>query len=60
METNKGSASYLQRRLSVGYNRAARILDQLTQAGIVGPPQGQKPREVNRAAAQQYLAEKSK
>jgi len=60
METNKGSASYLQRRLSVGYNRAARILDQLAQAGIVGPPQGQKPREVNRAAAQQYLAEKSK
>ncbi len=59
LENDKGSASYIQRRLSVGYNRAARILDQLAEAGIVGPAQGSKPREVNRSAAQQYLAEKN-
>lgn len=56
MESGKGSASYIQRRLSVGYNRAARILDQLAEAGIVGPAQGSKPREVNMTAAKQYLA----
>lgn len=54
-ESDKGSASYLQRRLSVGYNRAARILDQLEEANIVGPQQGSKPREVNKAALQEYL-----
>jgi S-DNA-T family DNA segregation ATPase FtsK/SpoIIIE len=59
MEMDKGSASYIQRRLSVGYNRAARILDQLAEAGIVGPAQGSKPREVNRTVAQQYLASKN-
>lgn len=58
LDDDKGSASYLQRRLSVGYNRAARILDQLAEAGIVGPPQGSKPREVNRQAAMQYLQAK--
>jgi S-DNA-T family DNA segregation ATPase FtsK/SpoIIIE len=42
----KGSASLLQRRLSVGYTRAARILDELTAHGIVGPPNGSKPREL--------------
>lgn len=56
MESGKGSASYIQRRLSVGYNRAARILDQLAEAGIVGPAQGSKPREVNLTAAKQFLA----
>lgn len=56
METGKGSASYIQRRLSIGYNRAARILDQLHEAGIVSEGQGSKPREVNMAAAQQYLS----
>ncbi len=42
----KASTSLLQRRLSIGYNRAARIMDQLEKAGIVGPPRGSKPREV--------------
>jgi len=42
----KGSASLLQRRLEVGYARAARILDQLEQAGILGSAEGNKPREV--------------
>lgn len=58
LESDKGSASYIQRRLSVGYNRAARILDQLAEAGIVGESQGSKPREVNRQAALQYLSER--
>ncbi|MEK9181008.1 MAG: DNA translocase FtsK 4TM domain-containing protein, partial [Patescibacteria group bacterium] len=42
----KASASLLQRRLSVGYARAARILDILEQRGMIGPPDGAKPREV--------------
>jgi S-DNA-T family DNA segregation ATPase FtsK/SpoIIIE len=46
VEHDQGSTSLLQRRLKVGYSRAARILDQLEQAGIVGPPDGTKPRDV--------------
>jgi DNA segregation ATPase FtsK/SpoIIIE-like protein len=45
-ETKKASASYLQRRLSIGYNRAARIVEKMEELGYVGPPQGSKPREV--------------
>jgi len=40
------STSYLQRKLAIGYNRAARIMEQLEKEGIVGPPRGSKPREV--------------
>lgn len=43
---DKASASLLQRRLSIGYARAARILDQLEAAGVVGAADGSKPREV--------------
>jgi len=43
---DKASASLLQRRLSIGYARAARILDQLEESGVVGPADGSKPREV--------------
>lgn len=42
----KASTSLLCRRLSVGYGRAAKIIDQMEEAGIVGPPNGSKPREV--------------
>lgn len=46
METNKASASYLQRRLGIGYTRAARIIDDLEAAGVIGSAQGSKPRDV--------------
>jgi len=42
----KASASYLQRRLQIGYNRAARIVEEMEARGIVGPPNGSKPREI--------------
>ncbi|MBQ9500322.1 MAG: DNA translocase FtsK, partial [Bacteroidaceae bacterium] len=42
----QGSTSLIQRKFSIGYNRAGRLMDQLERAGIVGPAQGAKPREV--------------
>jgi S-DNA-T family DNA segregation ATPase FtsK/SpoIIIE len=48
MQQEKASASLLQRRLSIGYARAARLLDQLEKAGYVGPAEGSKPRSVIR------------
>jgi DNA segregation ATPase FtsK/SpoIIIE, S-DNA-T family len=44
--SKKASASYLQRRLKIGYNRAARIVEELERQGIVGPQNGSKPREI--------------
>lgn len=46
INSGKASASYLQRRLSIGYARAARLLDLLEEAGVVGPANGSKPREI--------------
>lgn len=46
VRNEKASASLLQRRFKLGYNRAARIIDLLEERGIVGPQQGSKPREV--------------
>lgn len=46
IESNNASASFLQRKLSIGYARAARLLDELQKAGIVGSADGAKPRDV--------------
>ena len=46
LETQKASASMLQRRLSVGFNRATRLMDELEAAGVIGPAEGTKPRKV--------------
>jgi S-DNA-T family DNA segregation ATPase FtsK/SpoIIIE len=46
VERNGASASYLQRRLKIGYNRAARLVEQMEELGYVGPPNGSKPREL--------------
>ena len=43
---NAGSTSLIQRKFSIGYKRAERLMDQLETAGIVGPEVGSKPREV--------------
>lgn len=52
----KAAASLFQRRMSIGYARAARILDQLEGAGVVGPQDASKPREVLISSAEQWLA----
>ncbi|MDO8530045.1 MAG: DNA translocase FtsK, partial [bacterium] len=53
LETQKASASFLQRRLRIGYSRAARLIDMLEDKGFVGPADGAKPREVYSDQARQ-------
>lgn len=55
---DRASASLLQRRLSIGYARAARILDQLEEEGIVGPGEGAKPRDVLVRNAEEFLSQR--
>ena len=62
VKAGKASTSMLQRRLSIGYGRAAKILDMLEDAGIIGPPRGSRPREVlisKEDLAQQAVASSS-
>jgi len=61
VSTQQGSASMLQRKLKLGYNRAGRLVDQLEGMGIIGPFQGSKAREVlytDLVALEEYLASK--
>ena len=44
--TQKASASFLQRKMKIGYNKAARLIDELQEAGAIGPEKGSKPRDV--------------
>jgi S-DNA-T family DNA segregation ATPase FtsK/SpoIIIE len=49
-QQGKASASYIQRRLKIGYNRAARLVEEMEHRGVVGPAQGSRPRELLRSA----------
>ncbi len=57
VSNDKASASLLQRRLRVGYARAARLLDQMEQRGVVGPADGAKPRDVLINSVEDYLGQ---
>jgi len=61
LETGQASVSMLQRRLKLGYSRAARLVDQMEEKGIVGPFEGSKPRQllINRAKWQEMLMQQN-
>jgi S-DNA-T family DNA segregation ATPase FtsK/SpoIIIE len=59
LATGQASASWLQRKLKLGYARAARIIDQMEQEGILGPSEGSKPREIL-VDSQTYLDKKDR
>ena len=46
IENQKASASFLQRKLEIGYNRASRLIDELEKKGVIGAQKGLKPREI--------------
>jgi S-DNA-T family DNA segregation ATPase FtsK/SpoIIIE len=56
VNARKGSSSLIQRKLSIGYNRAARLLDELEEQGVVGPAQGSKPRDILVSDIEAFLA----
>jgi S-DNA-T family DNA segregation ATPase FtsK/SpoIIIE len=56
LEAGKASTSYLQRKLGIGYSRAARLIDILEEKGVIGPGSGAKPREVIGAGNADELA----
>jgi len=59
LATGQASASFLQRKLKLGYARASRIIDQMEREGIIGPPEGAKPREIL-VDPKSYFKEKQK
>jgi S-DNA-T family DNA segregation ATPase FtsK/SpoIIIE len=61
LETKRGSVSLLQRRLTVGYSRASRLIDEMAVVGIVGPYKGSQAREVSWTSEQwqSYKAERA-
>ena len=58
IQYDRASASLLQRRLSIGYARAARVLDQLERSGVVGPGEGAKPRDILISNAETFIAQR--
>ena len=58
IEAGKGSTSYIQRKLKVGYARAARLMDMLEERGVIGPADGAKPREVLLSPLEQAESDK--
>ena len=60
IEKEKGSIGMLQRVFKIGFNRAARIMDQLEEAGVVGPEEGTKPRRIlmSMSEFENYLQER--
>lgn len=61
IDKDKASIGMLQRAFKIGFNRAARIMDQLAEEGVVGPEEGTKPRKVlmSQEEFEQYAAENS-
>ena len=57
IEAGKASTSYLQRKLGIGYARAARLMDILEDRGVIGPGDGAKPREIIGAGNADELAQ---
>ena len=58
VQYDRASASLLQRRLSIGYARAARVLDQLERSGVVGPGEGAKPRDILISNAETFIQQR--